>query len=228
MKSVVRDSAVSLIAARLGNRTDLNASIILEMQLVQTDRLEGDGTFRPWFLWTDYTTAFETVSGQEYVDLPADFLVEDMELSMRWYDSTISSGNKWRVMRRENLDDTLEYDLGSSDESNPPAEVASPARYAYRGDRIFMSPTPDAVYPLRLFYYRRAAEIDDDNIENEWLKWASDLVIGEVGSVMAGQYIQNPTLEASFMKQAQAARQRLFLMNEERMHAAREYLMGDD
>ena len=37
---------------RLGNRTDLDASILLEMVMVQEQVLEGNGALLPWFLET--------------------------------------------------------------------------------------------------------------------------------------------------------------------------------
>ena len=69
------------------NRTDLNASILAEMLLVQSVHLEGQGTFTPWFLESEMSSA-STVIDEERVPLPLDFLcaIEDEPLWL--YDTT--------------------------------------------------------------------------------------------------------------------------------------------
>lgn len=71
---MLRDAAVALIASRMGQRTDLNAAILLEMALVITTKLEENAVMTPWFLLHREDTLV-SVAASDLIALPADFIV---------------------------------------------------------------------------------------------------------------------------------------------------------
>src|SRR5688500_991451 len=99
---VLRDAAVSLIANRLGRRTDLDADIVSEMQLVQQAKLEGDAAVRPWFLLTE-TLTLTLAAGAETIALPADFLDEAEGFPLAFEDTTIdpTSADRWVALAKD-------------------------------------------------------------------------------------------------------------------------------
>jgi hypothetical protein len=211
---MTRDEVVAIIAERLGQRTDLNAAIIAEMQLAQSIRLEQNGKFMPWFLLTEYSTV-QTEADEPRVAVPDDFIQEEEESGL-WVQT---DAGIWIELRKASEDKAFNAYEG--------VEPAQPERYALAGDHLTLFPTPDKVYNLRMRYFAQDIPLTSD-IQNKWLKYAADLVIAEVGQVLAGRHVQDQTLEAGFQMDKAAAWQRLWLMHEARMHANREYSMGDN
>lgn len=95
-----------------------------------------------------------------------------------------------------------------------------------------MRPLADAVYNLRLWYIAKGLDLsgtygDANNIENDWLKWASDWLIGETGAVIAEQYLQmtDKRVEA-WQRQAVRGRERLRTLNVKMEEALKERIRG--
>lgn len=212
-----RDSAVSIILQRLGNRSaaEYQTACETEMRQVQENKLEGSAELMPWFLITEETTA-ATVAGEQRVAVPDDFLLEVEEAALMIQDA--ESGN-WIPLVKDDFDDLTEAYVDEDD--------AQPVKYSLLGGYFRLFPTPDAVYQLKMIYFGRDAVLNS-NIENNWLKYASDLMIAATGEVMAAQYLQDTELAAIFTNQIQTARDRLWKLNEARQHAGRNYQMGDD
>lgn len=210
---MIRDSVVDIIAQRLGNRTDLTDAIIAEMQLAQEMRLEQSGTILPWFLATEYTEV-ETVAGEGRLVLPDDFICE-VEDSGFWI---LNPDNAvWIELKKRNEDDIL----------NKYGVIPDmPQMYSLVGEQFTLGPIPDAVYTLRMKYYAKDESLAT-NIENKWLKYAADLVIAEVGYVMASKHTMDDALAQSYLADKGVAWNRLNMMNETRQHANRDYSMGD-
>ena len=210
---MLRDTLVGLLEARL-NRTDLNASILAEMLLVQSVHLEGQGTFTPWFLESEMSSA-STVIDEERVPLPLDFLcaIEDEPLWL--YDTTVTP--VWAKLGKTSVGLLTERYTAPG----------RPLRYAVTDDYLILAPVPNAVFSLKMRYYMRDVE-PTTNIENKWLKYAPDLMLAVLGEIMARQYLQNQKLAEGFATDVIAARSRLYIQHEARQHAGRVYQMGED
>lgn len=214
---MVRDDAVTLLLSRLGNRSAATwqTTIINEMILVQSSRLEGDASLRLWFLITENATSAFTI-GDERLGLPTDFLGEVEEAVLQVLNPTTS---KWVPLTKDDYDLIVE---DFKDSAN-----AIPEKYALLGDYFRVRPVPDLAYPVRMIYFGRDTTLAT-NIENDWLKHAADLVIAETGIVMAEQHIKDTELVASFRTASAEARVRLRVANEARKHTGRTYEMGSD
>lgn len=217
---MLRDAAVDMLMKRFGNNTDvtLRDDIINEMAEAQATVLEGDVIF-PWFLVSEESSAV-TVIGDERVGLPADFIAPWEHGFLFRYDVALDdpyiemSREDWELIKRE-----LNY-------------AGTPTHYDIAGEYIFMRPVSDAVYPLRMRYIARGLTLagvygDEQNIENIWLKYASDWLIGETGVVIAEQYLQSrPEKVALFRLQATRGRDRIRLKNIAMEEANKQRVLG--
>lgn len=211
---MLRDDCVNLIALRIGNREDLAAAIVAEMQLAQALRMEEAGAFVPWFLETEMTTTV-TTPGDERILLPSDFLIESEEQSLWRYDA--AADQPLFEMKKDS------YDVLVQKYPVPGIPVA----YALSANYFLLKPTPDTEYTIKMRYYAKDTVLTS-NIENKWLKYAPDLMIAVVGGVMATQYLQNQALAAIFQTEEAMARQRLWTKHEARQHVGRTYSMGEE
>jgi hypothetical protein len=207
---MLRDSLFDLLAQRLGNRQDLVSRMATEVQLLQDVKLE-QNYWLPWFLETEmaYTA---TTAGEERVELPADFLGEVEEQALWLYDSTASL--QYKALRKMEYDDMIVKYPGTG----------TPEAYAIGANYLFVRSIPDAVYTLKMRYLARDAVLDS-NIENQWLKYASDLVMAELGAVMAKQHMQYMELAATFENDAKLAWDRLYKAHIARQEANIERVM---
>ena len=207
---MLRDTAVTLIKGRLANNklSGLDALIVAEMVLFQAVVMEGDRT-KFWFLETlDKTLA--TVVDQDTLDLAdaANYLTETDRGGFWWVDS---DGNRNEI-RRGDYDDMVEL-YGS--------DTGSPKRYAIVGSTVYLFPTPDDVYTIWHLHYSREDSLESANIENAWLKYAPDWMIGGVGEIIARQYNNDEKMAQKFSEQAQQARARLVTEHTAREEANR-------
>ncbi len=203
---MLRDAVVDLIQKRNGNNTDttLRNDIINEMVQVQDSILEGD-PISPWFLLTEESNAQTTV-GDERVGLPADFLMPWEYGFLFRFDDTLD--DPYIEMQREDWD-LIKQALNMA---------GTPTHYDISGEYIFMRPVADEVFPLRMRYIARGLSLAGDygvnNIENVWLKYASDWFIGEVGAIISEQYLQATASKVDVFKaQATRGRRRVEIKN---------------
>ena len=214
---MLRGAAVSLLEGRLGNRTNITATIILEMIQAQETVCEMNGLFTPWFLETKTrATLGSTTVDVEELALPADWLGEIEEQSIWIYDAS-NTDTPYTELRKGSYDVALQR--------FPTAAI--PQRYTLNNDQLLFSPTPDAVYDIRARYFAKAPSLST-NIENNWLKYASDWLIAETGLIIARDHIQNDVMAQRFIQAAQRGRDRVFVANEARQHVGRVYGMGED
>lgn len=209
---MLRSTAVSLIAQRLGNRTDLDARIITEMQLVQST-LEEDPTILPWFLITPIAR-IECRAGDDRLPLPTNFIMEHEHGSFWRYDSTAE--DKWIEMKKGTMDRLKEEYTGSG----------PPERYTLVGNTFRLFPTPDIVYEFRMLYHSRDEVLTSD-IENRWLRYAPELIISETGKVISS-YIEQTNAFKLFKESASNAKARLLAMNIARNMANRDLFIGGE
>ena len=215
---MLRDAAVDLIMSRLGKRSDsaLRVDVISEMTFVQDVLLEG-GIFLPWFLLSESATT-TTTADDERVQLPSAFLGEWEEGALYRVPDT---GNDIQLIK-----DDYEALKGRY------TGTGAPTHYDLAGDYFYLKPTQDAAYTIKMRYYQRATSLagtygDATNIENLWLKWASDVFIGEVGVIIAGQVLQMPKAVLQFTKQAQSGWARLRIKDTSVRETNKERSMGD-
>lgn len=208
---MLRDAAVDLLMARLGKRRDttLKDSIIGEMVFVQETLLEGNATLL-WFLLSSTTTVV-TVADDESITLPSDFL-QEWESGGLYIQNT--DGTEKELIRDD-------WDIIKSEANVVGSNLsgtAKPTHYDLAGDSILLRAIPDAVYSIKFRFYARQTSLtgvygDAANIENNWLKHASDWLIAETGVIIAGQYLQSSKMVGVFQTQAQTALDRLIKKN---------------
>lgn len=222
---MTRDEAVDIIMKRLGNRTDtsLRDDIIAEMVVTQATLLEG-GPWLPWFLIKQDTLS---LSADAYsVALPTDFLQEWEDGGLYHFDASASSGsNPWTLLIRDDWD-VIENTYANT-------TTGKPTHYDIVGNNILVAPTADVAYTLYYRYFGADDTLegtygDANNVENEWLKYAQDWFMGEVGVVIAGQYLQSDTMLKIFSVQAQIGRNRVRALDISRAESNKRRAMGDD
>jgi len=219
---MLRDAAVDIIMKRLGNNTDtsLRDDIINEMAFVQETILEG-GEFKPWFMLSEVSSVNGSAS-EERLALPSDFLMEYEQGALYRYDT--SADNPWVELVKDDIDRLRALYSETEDK---------PLYYALAGDYFLLKPTPDAVYTYKMRYYKTQTSLagtygDAANVENAWLKHASDWFIGEVGAIIASQYLQSEVLAQRFMEQAAKGKLRVRTQHYAREEANWTRAMGDD
>lgn len=211
--------ALDLLMARLGNRTEpmLRANCLLEMVLVQQNTLEGGKTL-PWFLvsedsWTDVNVDLRRVL------LPSDFLRELDEDSLLYI--TDDSGEEHELIKDDY--DALVEKWGNDTTST------LPEAYSVVGDYIMLFPIPSVARQIRMRYYRRdEVPTDSASSENQWLKYASDLLIAETGMVVAALHTKDDAAAGAFKVLRDRAYNRFIADNTARTEANRMRSMGDD
>jgi hypothetical protein len=210
---MLRDDLVNLICGRLV-RPDLASACVTEMQLQQATELE-KGAQLPWFLRKDDKTSTVTIANQETYNLPSDFLRFN-ESGMFWYNGanlSIPGAQPWTPITRD-----LDYGhmvttftkVNALSQLNPPPTVttAPPMAYYSEGLTFALSPIPGFAVQLRLRYYG-SQPLLTSNIENAWTKYAPDLFAGQVGFILATQYVENPAKAEMFMKMKMTALDRI-------------------
>lgn len=211
-----RDSAIVAIKGRLKRSSDssLDASIISEMQIIQTD-LEKSPTL-PWFL-VQSDLPLSVSAGVETVTVPTGFLreVESDNGGGLWL---LTTDSEWIEIPKDDL---------AIIRAKWPSGTARPIRYALSNETLFLRPIADVGYSLRMNAY-----IEDDilssNIENKWLKHAPEIVIAMTTAKIAGTYTHDKVAEAKALADAATARGLLDNETEARLHSNRSYSMGDD
>lgn len=217
------NTAFDLLMNRLGNRTDpnLRVSMVIEAAHVQQNVLEQD-PFKPWFLRGE-TETLVTVAGSATVNLPADFLdfdPEEHEVYINSADSTLAF--PWDRLNR--------LPANALARKYATYAAAKPQEFAIGQEKqIVLRPVPDAEYTLRVEYYRQASQVPADAaVTNLWLTYASEWFLGELGLIMATQYLQDDTLGQSFAQQAVRGKQRLQHLDTAKREATMFRSMGDD
>ena len=219
---MLRDAAVDILMKRLGNIQNeaLRQDIINEMVVAQETVLEGD-VFHPWFLVSEEASS-QTIIGDERVLLPTDYLMPWEYGGLFRFDDTLD--DPYVEMDREDWD-IIKEQLNYSD---------TPTCYDIAGQYLLMRPLADAIYPLRFWYIGREPSLAGTygdtatNIENNWLKYAADWLIGEVGMVIADQYLSyKPDRVKKFEQQAIRGRNRLLATNVEQEEALKRRVMGE-
>ena len=213
---MTRDEAVALMQQQLGFRTDLASTIVTNMKFAQTN-LESAPT-KPWFLISEDSYA-DTVSGEQRIAIPTDFLEEIDEATLRYIPDDLTDGE---IDLIKGDYDQLRKDY--QDTTTGTTAVGEPEAYALLDGYFRIFPTPDDVYRLKMIYYKQDTVLSSD-IENNWLKWAPKLLMGETGAMIASS-LRDAAALGTFQRWTSEGRVLLFGQNEARKHANMNYQMG--
>lgn len=210
---MTRNEAVAMVKQVLGFMQSRDLTIIANMQTQQT-KLELMPT-KPWFL-VEHLASLATVSGQAYVALPTDFLEEYEEGGLYLVDPDSDPVGQLVDIEKDDFDQLTRAFKGEP--------AGRPAAYALVDDRLWLFPTPDEAFGLKFSYYRKGILLAND-VENEWLKWVPELLVGKTARVMAAAL-----RDANAIKLCDdMIRESMMLLenqNEARKHARREMQMG--
>lgn len=166
-----RDTAVARIKRGLAFRSDLDNEIVDALKEAQRKREVG--LTPPWFLLKE-DQPLSIVSLNPNVTIPVDFwrTGEGEKIKL-----TVPGETKPTFIPRYDLDKAIALfgDVGNG--------VPGKA-YVLRTSTLRFFPTPDTSYTATWSYYQHD-QILSTNIENLWLKYAPDLLIGDAGSIIA-------------------------------------------
>lgn len=212
-----RTEICALVLARIGRRggdSFLLAQAYSELGLVQS-RLETGG-FLPWFMLSGEVTVATTTASVREVTLPADFIREHDDSKLCRYDSTAES--PYVPLLKDEYDYLLtEYGA---------AGTGAPVAYALLGQEYVLFPTPDAAYTLKQNYFQKKSVLSGSVLTNAWTDHADDLLIAELGIVMA-RYAKNKEAKIEFESDKQLAIKRLTAFDIARSQTNRDARRGD-
>lgn len=183
-----------ILAWRLGDRDDMTERMDSELDYVQEYVLEGN-VWAPWFLVTEQAAAPLT-AGERRLPYPEDFLSE-LEESALWLE--LAGGGTLELVKGEYDVLARKYPI-----------TGQPLRYSTQGEYFHFFPTPNLEYTVFMRYYGRDEKITLDTGKSKWLKYCSDVVIAELGFILAGKHIKDANLAAAFQQEAQVAWKRLY------------------
>lgn len=223
---MLRDTAVVQMLKQCGQRQNDSAArddAIVEFVNTQ-NRLER-GKVQPWWLLQLYTNgSFVTGQGSDTVALPTGFLreVDDSvtDVGSLWY----YDDGTWRIIYKE------DYAIAQRKYGNK--TPSRPERYCLLGNNIMLFPAADKVYTLRLLAafadVSLAGPYGDSgtNVENNWLKYAPDAIIGESGVFMCTGYFRDKEGAQHFGIMATAAIDRISAETVARIEAGMLRAMG--
>lgn len=220
---MTRDEATASVKRRLGFWSGNDSEIALELQDAQKRLEQGivlprGGIFLPWFLMSEVATA-AMVDGEERVPIPSDFLGELEEGALWLYDPNADTDSQFKPLSKDDLDFLKSAEPGTG----------SPLAYSQSGVYFRLKPTPDSDNAtnksLKLLYKRADSLLTDGTTENNWLKYAHELMIGEAGKIIA-QALRDQQAIGIFDNVIVVERQRLYLQTESRLHDNRRYVIG--
>lgn len=210
---LTRDEIVTMTLNRLGNKSRHEALRVVakeEIKLVQ-QRLEQSQKL-PWFLLSEdsFTT---TKVNEPRLTVPKDHLLD------------YEQGALWLIRPQDGEVERLEkYDLDRMRKKYSSVTPNQPKRYALTNLYYRLNPTPDAVYTMQLMYYQADIELGLHTV-NKWTTYAADVLVGELGLILAGQYVNDQARVDDFSSYLEAARSRMYMKTEARDHTDRDYEM---
>ncbi len=202
-----RDTAVGMVAQRLGNRDDLTVRIVGEMQLAQTDLEQGEGGFLPWFLIKSYDTIFNDAVQTDRIlgaTLTGFLLpVDDVDLEY-----LSANGTDWlRVSKVVNY--------SALQEATPGQFSYAPQIYSTLGNALVLKPDPKKVLQFRWSYYAADAPLTT-NVTNLWLTYATELLIAYTTLKLAPALQMESAVVTNYAAMFTAALDRLRSYNDAR------------
>lgn len=209
---MTRDEAVEFIKEICGYRQTGDTTIIKMLERAQNELQRGP-TF-PWFLLSERSMIL-TTADDERIPLPTDFLGE-------YEDDGI-----WLRVDEDDQEQDILLDKDDADVLRKLYTNTSgqPVAYSKDGTYFRLYPIPDAEYQLRMMYYKKGPSLLSGNIENNWLKYSPNSVIGKAGFWYAST-LRDQEAKATFKDMETEARLVLEVENESRKHTNRRYQVG--
>lgn len=167
------DACVARIQRDLGFRDDLEDQIILELNQGRIDCEDNRALGEPWFL--RHLVELTTTNGSQLITLPSNFIRFD-EDSPPWYYDASNTDDPWTELEINGVGYLRENVLGSG----------TPLALAHVGDSLLAFPTPDAEYLIKFYAFLRDDPIVAGGAETQWLKYASNMLCGIAGLIIAG------------------------------------------
>lgn len=211
---MTRSEAVAEMQRVLGFRTDLADTCVTQLILAQ-DRLERSAIL-PWFLLSEDST-ITTLASEPRIVIPSDFLRECEDDALWRYNPEAESGEEqWTKLVKDDLDYLREVY----------PDTGKPTHYALSGGYFWLLPTPDDIYTIRQRYFAKGASLATD-IENSWLKYAPELLIGEAGLPLAAS-LRDADAATEFGRKRTEGNARLVIDETARAMANRRLVMGGE
>lgn len=188
---MTRGEMIATIAARLGQRADLEVRARAELQLEQL-KLEM-GPLRPWFL--KKRTA---VTLTQPFAVPTDYIAPVTGVSVFWLSETPPVP-------------LVEVPEGAM--SDPLYSESGRPKYYFFGEAIWFLPGPSVEHNVGFtYYYAKQPQPATDNDTNVWLTHAPLLMVARVGLQLA-KFLRSPENVTLFLNDAQEAYTALHIAN---------------
>lgn len=204
---------VTLVTARLGNRTNLNATVLSE--LIAAQRILEKSPPYPWWLTTMWTTAITTATQA----VPTGFIefIEDSLFLLGPTAGTLYSPP--RIISGGHLYHALVETTSTG----------APANYTLVGDVIYWNKTPDVSYNIKGMMYTKDTVIATTSTSNLWTNAGDDLLMAYAGFEVASS-LRDPGAMERFARAKQDARRRMSVENTSRLESMRQAVIaaGED
>lgn len=207
---MMRSEAITIIKRGLGFRQTQDAAIVAALQQAQRD-LEHGKTLPNWML--EFDAAMPVTANVSTVTTPSLFLRLHEEYQPYYLDTT---GNRV-YLPRKNLMEALDAYKGST--------LTLPQVFVLLNNTtIKLIPTPVTSFTMWLTYYM-GEPILSSEIENAWLKFAPNYIVGMAGMSVAGDLRDAGALQ-KFSSMAKMGAQAFFGDVVEEELAGRPLIMG--
>lgn len=204
-----------MMMVRLGNRkeTSLRADLVDELNAKIAERERGK--FLPWFLETRHSESLTV--GQEYLDLPDDFLREAEDGIVKLTHPDTGASKELKKVYVEDLERVY-----------MDADPDWPEGYAIYGNRFYFAPAPNAAYVINFRYYRKSVVVTDSANETatDWFGNAFNYISYDTLADVAANLLQDDEMAMKFRTLAAEARRELFEYSESRQHVNADYHIG--
>ena len=167
---MLRDEAVEQIKFWLNAAEELEPAILRELKLAQSE-LEKRALL-PWFLVSE-VTYIDLTPGEERVPVPGDFLREYEEEGAIWRQI---AGRNFPMRKAQR---GLHFFHPQNLETGP-----TEFYYSLDGGYFRVYPTPVVNDTIGMLYYQQAGALTE-NVENEWLREAAELLMSKAALKMA-------------------------------------------
>lgn len=111
--------------------------------------------------FNETVTTQSTTASQNYIDVPTDFVEEDM--------LEITVGSNTYELQKIEYTELIKMGQGNT-------STGQPVFYAYYRDRFRLHPTPNNTYTVTIHYVKKLATLVDSTDSNEWTNDAEELI----------------------------------------------------
>lgn len=177
---MLRSEAISEIKRGLGYRQTQDTTIIAALQKAQ--RILELGRTLPSFLKTTLSVA--TVANTQAITIPATFI--RLEEDFLPYYVNANGANIFLPMRTHAEAYAAYVADGTSEDVEPAVSSGFPSVFVLRNKTsALLIPTPTTVFTIYIPCYAQDTVLTAET-ENDWLKYAPDVLIGLAGTYVAG------------------------------------------